>query len=87
MRILWAIFLIVAGCGAIIYSFIGSVIEFAGDVDKTAQTGDGLSAFFMILDFILAGEVSRLTNFLYIGALMIAVAVVTLIVRRKPDDQ
>lgn len=87
MRFITSILLFLAGCGLIAYSYIGAAVLFADDVGKTADEGDPVSAFWMIIDLITGGTVPRLSGFLYGGALLIAVSIVTLIVRRKRHDR
>ena len=86
MKIIVSLLLFVAGGGCILYSYIGSLVALAGDVGRSANEGDLLSAFEKIMDFLLRGELPRLTSFLYVGVLLIAIAIVNLIVRSKPDD-
>ncbi|HXI87979.1 MAG TPA: hypothetical protein VNH64_11005, partial [Parvularculaceae bacterium] len=84
MKIIVSLLLFVAGGGCILYSYIGSLVALAGDVGRSANEGDLLSAFEKIMDFLLRGELPRLTSFLYVGVLLIAIAIVNLIVRSQP---
>lgn len=86
MRIIISILLFLAGAGAIVYSYVGSLITLAGDVERSVRADDGLSAFAKILGFLLRGELPQLTSFLYVGVLLIAVAIVNLIVKGGSDD-
>lgn len=87
MKVIVSFLLFLAGAGCVVYSYVGSLIAFAGDVGRAADQGDGFGAFAKVADFLLAGEVPRLTSFLYVGVLLIAIAVVNLIVRSKPNDR
>lgn len=75
-----------AGLGAIAYSYVGSFFLLARDAEQSVSKGDDAGAFMMIINFIMSGEIPQLTGFLYAGLLLIAVAVVMLIVRRKKND-
>lgn len=87
MRIVVSLLLFLAGCGCIAYSYIGSLVAFAGEVEQTAGKDDGAAAFMIIVDFLLRGEMTQLTSFLYGGVFLISVAIVNLIVRSKPNDE
>ena len=86
MRIVISLLIFVAGIGSIGYSYIGSFVSLAGDVEKTAAAGDDTGAVMQVIDFILRGEVPQLMDFLYAGMLLIAIAVVNLIVTRSDTD-
>ncbi len=86
MRIVFSILLFLTGCGLIIYSYIGSLVTLANDVERTAQAGDDASAFALVVDFILSGEIPQVTGFLYAGLLLIAFSVVNLIRRRSRNN-
>lgn len=87
MRIGVSILLFLVGCVAIAYSYIASFLTLAGDVEKSARSGDEGTAFAMIVDFILRGEIPQVTGFLYVGLLLIAIAFVNLIRSRSKNDQ
>lgn len=79
--------LLLAGLGAIAYSYVGSLITLAGDVERSVRRGDDESAFSMVVSFLLGGEIPQLTGFLYLGLLLIAVAVVTLMMKGEKRDE
>lgn len=87
MRTLTSIGFVLAGIGAIGWSFIGGAARFAGEMDAAAARGEPQTAFAMLIDLITGGAFPQLTAFLYVGVLLIAVGVVTLIVREKRDDR
>ena len=87
MRIVLSILLFLAGCGAIVYSYIASFVTLVVDVEKSARNGEEETAFAMIVDFILRGEIPQVTGFLYFGLLLIAFAFVNLIRSRSKNDQ
>ena len=86
MRIVISILMFITGLGCIAYSYVGSVVTLAGDVERSASNGNEVGAISMIIDFIMRGEIPQLTNYLYGGALLIVLAVVNLLLRR-PKDQ
>ncbi|MEM9616328.1 MAG: hypothetical protein AAF936_00060 [Pseudomonadota bacterium] len=83
MKIVTSILLFLTGCGLIAYSYIASLVTLVGDVEQTARSGDESSAFAMIVDFILSGEIPQVTGFLYFGLLLIVFSFVYLIRSRK----
>ncbi|MBT8470994.1 MAG: hypothetical protein HKN14_10865 [Marinicaulis sp.] len=88
MRIIISLLIFLAGIGSIGYSYIGSFVSLAGDVEKTAAAGDDTGAVMQVINFVLRGEAPQLMGFLYAGMLLIAIAVVNMIVTRpKSDDQ
>jgi len=80
MRILIAILMFLIGAGCIVYSYVGSVFELANDAGARANGGDESGAIFMVIDFIMAGEIPRLTGFLYGGLLLIVISIMYLVV-------
>lgn len=87
MRIFISIVLFLAGAGSIVYSYVGSLVALAGDVERSLQAEDALSAFARIVGFLLRGELPQMTRFLYVGVLLIAVAIVNLIVKGGSGDE
>ena len=83
MKIVISILLFLAGCGLIAYSYVASLFTLAGEVERTAQNGDDASAFAMIVDFILSGEIPQVTSFLYFGLLLVVLSFVNLIRSRS----
>lgn len=81
-----SILLFLVGAGLVAYSYVASLVSLAGDVERTAQTGDDASAFAMIVDFVMSGEIPQVTSYLYFGLLLIALAVVNLIRRRSKKE-
>ncbi len=78
MRILTAILMLLAGAGAIAWSYLGA---FAKVGEEMSLTEDPFTAFFRMLsviEAIAAGDFPQMTGFLYGGLLLIAVAVVML---------
>ena len=84
MKVIASILLFLAGCGAIAYSYIGSLVTLAGEVERTARDGHEASAFAAIVNFMMKGEMPQITGFLYAGLLLIVFAVVNLI-RNRPS--
>jgi hypothetical protein len=89
MRVLSSIALILAGCGAIAWSYIGA---FAKIGEEMSAAEDPFTAFFQMLavmESIASGDIPQMTGFLYAGLLLIAVAVVTLFFgkTKKHDDE
>ena len=85
MKILISILLFLSGLGLIAYSYIASVVTLVGDVEQTAQSGDEASAFALIVDFVLSGEIPQATGYMYFGLLLIVFAVVNLIRRHSKN--
>lgn len=83
MKIVTSILVFLTGCGLIAYSYIASLVTLVGDVEQSARSGDESSAFAMIVDFILSGEIPQVTGFLYFGLLLIVFSFVNLIRSRK----
>ncbi len=83
MRILIVIGLLLAGLGAIAYSYIGAFVTLAGDVERDLNGETPLSAVGKVLDLIVSGDIPQMTGFLYAGLLSIAIAVVTLFFGRS----
>ncbi len=75
-----------AGGCLIAYSYVASLVTLAGDVERTAQTGDDASAFAMVVDFVMSGEIPQVTSYLYFGLLLIVLAVVNLIRRNSKKE-
>lgn len=86
MKVLISILLFLAGVGAIAYSYVASLFALASDVERTAQTGDDASAFAMVVDFVLSGEIPQATSYLYFGLLLVALSVVNLVRRRSRKE-
>ncbi len=86
MRILASILLFLAGCGAILYAYIGGLVATLGGIEQTARTEGEFSAFEKAVNLILKGELPEPTALLYFGLLLIAVAVVNLFARGKAHD-
>jgi hypothetical protein len=87
MKIVVSLLLFLAGAGSIAYSYVGSLVALAGDVERSVRADDGVSAFAKIVGFLLRGELPQLTSFLYVGVLLIAIAIVNLIVKSGSDDE
>lgn len=88
MRILISILAFIVGLGCVGYSYVGSVLTLAGDVERSATSGNEVGAISMIIDFIMRGEIPQLPGFLYGGALLIVLAVVNLIITpAKPKNE
>lgn len=90
MRILISILMFLIGAGCVVYSYIGSVVELANDAGVRANGGDEAGAVSMVIDFIMAGEIPRLSGFLYGGLLLIVMSIMYLIVfapRKQNADQ
>jgi len=83
VKVLVSVLLFLAGLGSVAYSYVASLVNLAGDVEQSALSGDDASAFAMVVDFIMSGEVPQVTSYLYFGLLLIALAVVNLIRRRS----
>lgn len=89
MKILISIALLLAGLGAIAWSYLGAFAKI-GEELSVSQTPS--SAFFQILatlEAIAAGDIPQMTGFLYAGLLLIVVAVVTLFFgkSKRHDDE
>lgn len=89
MRVLFSMFMLVAGAGFVVYSFIGSFIETVREMERAQSYDEATGPIGRLFEFAMNGAIPQLTNYLYLGALMIAVGVVFLIVggKRKPDDE
>jgi hypothetical protein len=82
VRIITSIALFLAGCGLIAYSYIGAFFTLANEVEWSLRNGNDDSAFAVVVDFILSGEVPQMPGFFYFGLLLIAFSVVNLIRNR-----
>ncbi len=87
MRILASILIFLTGGGLIAYSYVGALVELAGDVGQSVQSGNEASAFARIIDFVLSGEIPQITGYLYFGLLLIVISIVILIRKRRSHDQ
>ncbi|MEM8770883.1 MAG: hypothetical protein AAGD92_04440 [Pseudomonadota bacterium] len=84
MRTLTAIIIFLTGAVSVAYSYIGAYVELAQDMAGAETADEAAAPFFTLLDYILSGQAPpRFSTFLYIGALLIAISIVMLIVRRK----
>ncbi|MEO1135314.1 MAG: hypothetical protein AAFW68_01725 [Pseudomonadota bacterium] len=86
MKILISIALIVSGLGAIAYSYIGAFAKIGEELSAAETPASAFSMVITVLEALAAGEVPQLTGFLYLGLLLIAVAVVTLIMKGGKRD-
>ena len=83
MKIVLSLLLFLAGLGMIAYSYIGAFLAIGSQLDA-AETP--LSAYALVmgtLESIAAGDIPRLTPFLYVGLLLIVFAIVNLIRKRR----
>ncbi|MEQ8934351.1 MAG: hypothetical protein RIE56_00995 [Amphiplicatus sp.] len=87
MKILTSILLFLIGCGAIVYAYVGGLFALAGEVEQTARSGDDVSAFNMVVDFIMSGKLPEPTPLLYFGLLLIVFSIVNLFVRGQSNDR
>lgn len=87
MRILTLIIIFLTGVGMVVYSYIGTYLALMGRMKNAASADEAAAPFFQLLDYILSGQAPpRLSTFLYVGALLIAVSIVMLIVRPKEKN-
>lgn len=87
MRILIALCLFLIGAASVAYSYVGTYLQLAQEMRAAEDVDAASTPFFALLDYILSGEAApRLTTFLYIGALAIAISIFMLIVRPKDED-
>jgi hypothetical protein len=56
VKILASILLFLAGCGAILYAYIGGVVAALGDIEQTARSQGEFSAFEKAVNLMLSGE-------------------------------
>ena len=87
MRTLISIAIFLTGVGLVIYSYIGSYVDVMREMERSESMNDVQGPIMRLFDFVLNGGAPQLTNYLYLGAFMIVVGVVTLIVRRKSNDE
>ncbi len=87
MKIVTSIALFMAGLGAIFYSYYGAIRELADEVGAMARSGDEMSALSRVFDIINTGEVPQITGFFYFGLLLMVVALVNLMGKRRTNDE
>ncbi|WP_411818715.1 hypothetical protein [Hyphococcus sp. DH-69] len=87
MRIVVAILIFLAGCGAIGYSYIAAFVQIAAELEATQSVGGAMSIMMETLQRIASGDIPQATGFLYFGALLIAFSFVYLIGKKKTNDR
>ena len=83
MKVLISIALILTGCGAVAWAYLGA---FAKIGEGLGEAETPVAAFFMMLaviEAIASGDIPRLTGVLYFGLLLIAGAIVFLFFGRS----
>jgi FtsH-binding integral membrane protein len=80
--------MILAGLGAIAYSYIGAFAKIGEDMSLAESPFTAFFQMLAVMESIASGDIPQMTGFLYAGLLFIAVAVVTLFFgrSRKHDD-
>ncbi|MEO1251249.1 MAG: hypothetical protein AAFW81_02740 [Pseudomonadota bacterium] len=86
MRVVTGLIFLLTGIGCVVYSYIGTYLRLADDMANAEDVDAAATPFFALLGYILdGGAPPRLSTFLYLGALLIAISIVTLIVNPKKD--
>jgi hypothetical protein len=85
MRVLSSIALILAGCGAIAWSYIGAFAKIGEEMSAAETPVSAFFQMFAVIDAIASGDIPQMTGFLYGGLLLIAVAIVTLFFGRSKN--
>lgn len=86
MRVLTSILLILTGFGLVAYSYAGAYIQLLREMDRSESLEEVSDPIFKLFEYLLTGGAPQLSGFLYLGLLLFAIGVVTLIVRSKRDD-
>ena len=79
--------MLVAGFGLVAYSYVGALVTLAGEIERAETPNAGAASFMELVGYMMSGEIPQMTNYLYGGAFLIVVAVIMLIVRKKPNDE
>ena len=87
MRTLISIAVFLLGIGLVIYSYIGSYVDVVREMERSESMNEVQGPIMRLFDYALNGGAPQMTNLLYLGALFIVIGVVSLIVRRKPNDE
>lgn len=78
MKILISIALILAGLGAIAYSYIGAFAKIGEELSVAESPLSAVFQVMAVIEAIAGGAIPQMTGFLYAGLLLIAVAIVNL---------
>lgn len=86
MRLLSSALLLLAACGFVAYSYIGAYVELLREMERSETLDEVSVPILELIGYVAAGGAPHYAGFLYFGLLLFAIAIVTLIVRDKPND-
>lgn len=85
MRILISLAAFLLGLGLIAYSYVGAYVEIVQEMERSETMSEVQGPIMTLFAYLMNGGAPQLPNYLYLGALLVVVAVVSLIVRRNPN--
>ena len=71
------------------YSYVGAYVKLAREMERSETLEDVSAPVLQLFEYLATGGAPQLTGFLYLGLLLFAIGVVTLIVGggRRDDEQ